>query len=57
MRVKKSTLCGHHAIKFKYSSFLQDDRYDEPLEMTAIDYTIIRKGVLLIYTQQRLDST
>lgn len=53
---KKSTLCGHHAIKFKYSSFLQDDRYDEPLEMTAIDYTIIRKGVLLIVSLKADDS-
>ena len=44
---KKSSFCGHHAIKVRYLSSYQDDRFEKPLEVTSIDYTIIYKGVLL----------
>lgn len=36
---KKADFCGKHAVKTRYTSILGDDRHDEKMRITTIDYT------------------
>ena len=41
---KKVTICGKHAIKMKYNSVKEDDRYEDVVHITTLDYTFLHNN-------------